>query len=129
MAKVRGIRKLLRSDFAEAPAWFDKLLFPFNQFLDSVIGALRGKLTFRDNFLCEIKEYEFTHATELEVGHDISDMKGVLIVMSPSDQSDASTYAITGWHIKEINNKTFGLTINFAGGGTTAGNVKFIILG
>lgn len=128
MAIVKGVRKLLKSDFPEAPKWFDKMLSPFNQFLDSVIGALRNKLTFRDNFYCEVREFEFTHNSELEVSHNLVEFKGVLIVMSPQE-TPASTYGIDSWHCREISNTEIGLTILFNGAGTTKGNVKFIILG
>lgn len=128
MAIVRGVRKLLKSDFTDAPSWFDKMLTPFNQFLDSVIGALRNKLTFRDNFYCEVKEFEFTHASELEISHTLNEFKGVLIVKTPGD-TPATTYGITEWHVREISNTSIGVTVEFAGGGSTSGNVKFIILG
>ena len=128
MAIVRGVRKLLKSDFAEAPKWFEKMLYPFNQFLDSVIGALRNKLTFRDNFYCEEKSFIFTHATELQISHDLDDFKGIIITSSPYD-TPATTYGISEWHCREIDNKTIGVTIEFAGAGTTEGTVKFIILG
>jgi len=128
MAVVRGVRKLLKSDFSEAPKWFEKMLSPFNQFLDSVIGALRNRLTFRENFYCEVKEYIFTHASELEVSHSLSSFTGIMIVATPS-VTPATTYGISEWHTREIDNSTIGITIEFAGGGTTSGNVKFIILG
>lgn len=128
MAIVRGVRKLLKSDFTEAPRWFDKMLFPFNQFLDSVIGALRNKLTFRDNFYCEVREFEFTHNTELVISHSLIEFKGVLIVQSPAE-TPATTYGINSFHCREISNTEVGLTISFNGAGTTTGNVKFIILG
>lgn len=128
MAIVRGVRKLLKSDFTGAPKWFDKMLVPFNQLLDSVIGALRNKLTFRDNFYCEVNEFEFTHASELEISHNLNEFKGVLIVKTP-EETPATTYGITEWHAREISNTSIGLTVEFAGGGSTSGNVKFIILG
>jgi hypothetical protein len=128
MAIVRGIRKLLKSDFQEAPSWFDKLLSPFNQFLDSVIGALRNRLTFKDNFYCEVKELTFVHAIELEVAHNLSDFKGILIVRTPNE-TPSTTYGINEWHVREISNKTIGVTIEFAGAGSTSGTVTFIILG
>lgn len=129
MSIVRGVRKLLKSDFKEAPPWFDKMLSPFNSFLDSVIGALRNKLTFRENFYCEVKEFEFTHAAELEIGHGLDNFNGILIVKTPSDQSVATTYGVSEWFVRVIDNSTIGLTVEFAGGGTTAGKIKFIILG
>ena len=128
MAIVRGIRKLLKSDFPDSPDWFDGFLISYNQFLDSTIGALRNKLTFRDNFYCEVKTYEFTHATELKIGHNLNDFKGVLITKSPNE-TPATTYGVTEWHVREIDNSTIGLTIEFAGGGATTGEVSFIILG
>jgi len=128
MAVVRGVRKLLKSDFSQAPGWFDQLLVPFNQFLDSVIGALRNKLTFRDNFYCEIKEFTFVHATELEISHDLGDFKGLLIVATPTGVP-STTYGISEWHVREITNKVIGVTVEFAGGGVTEGKVKLIILG
>ena len=129
LAVIRGVKKLLKSDFPNSPDWFSRFLSVMNQFLDTVIGGLRGKLTFRENFYCEVKEYEFTHATELEVGHNLESYKGVLIVSTPSDQAAATTYGISEWFVRVIDNKTIGITIEFAGGGTTKGDVKLIILG
>lgn len=128
MAIVRGVRKLLKSDFADAPNWFDKMLSPFNQFLDSVIGALRNKLTFRDNFYSEVKEYEFTHGSELTISHSLLEFRGILIVKTPND-TPATTYAVTGWHSREISNAEIGVTVFFNGAGVTKGNVKIVILG
>lgn len=128
MAIVRGVRKLLKNDFKDAPPWFDKMLYPFNQFLDSVIGALRNKLTFRENFYCEVKEYSFTHATELKISHNLEELSGVLITLPPN-KTPATTYGISEWHSREIDNKTVGVTVEFAGAGTTEGTVKLILLG
>jgi len=104
------------------------MLSPFNQFLDSVIGALRNRLTFRENFYCEVKEYTFTHASELEISHDLLSFNGIMIIKTPNE-TPSTTYGISEWHVREIDNKTIGVTIEFAGAGTTSGNVKFIILG
>ena len=40
-----------------------------------------------------------------------------------------TTYGISEWFVREIDNKTIGLTVEFAGAGTTEGKIKFIILG
>lgn len=128
MAVVRGIRKLLKSDFTNAPAWFDQFLVSYNQFIDSVIGALRNKLTFRDNFYCEVKEFTFTHGSELTISHSLNDFKGILIVKTPNE-SPSTTYGISEWYVREIDNQTIGVTIQFAGGASTEGAVSFIILG
>lgn len=128
MAIVRGVRKLLKEDFKDAPEWFDKMLSPFNQFLDSVIGALRNKLTFRENFYGEVKEFNFVHGQELEISHELEELNGVLILKTPNDMP-ATTYGISEYHSRIIDNKTVGVTIEFAGGGSTEGTVKLIILG
>ena len=133
MSIVRGVRKLLKSDFPESPEWFTNFLGTFNQFLDSVIGALRGRLTFRDNFYCEVKEFEFVHATELKITHALQNFEGLLIVKTPGD-TPATTYGISEYHTRIIDNKNIGVTIEFAAatdadGDTTTGSVKFIILG
>ena len=125
---VKGVRKLLKSDFAEAPQWFDAFLSPFNQFLDTVIGALRNKLTFRDNFYCEVKEFTFYHGSELIIDHKLNEYKGILIVGCPNE-TPSTTYGISEWHVRIISNKSIGLTVEFAGAGSTSGLVKFIILG
>lgn len=133
MAIIKGIRKLLKSDFPDAPAWFDQFIGVFNQFMDTTIGGLRNKLTFRDNFYCEVKEYTFTHATELQVGHDLNDFKGCLLIGTPED-TPATTYGISEFHFRKIDNSTVGITVEFASAtdadsATTTGTVKFIILG
>lgn len=128
MAIVRGVRKLLKSDFPDAPSWFDRLLSTLNQFMDSVIGALRNKLTFRENFYCKVKTLTFIHATEQQVGHDLDDFKGVLLLKTPND-TPSTTYGISEFHFREIDNTTIGITIEFAGAGTTSGECSFVILG
>ena len=127
MAIIRGVRKLLKSDFPEAPKWFENLLVPLNGFMDSVIGGLRNKLTFRENFYCEVRELTFVHDVELEVGFSLNAYNGLLIIKTPEESSD--NYIITGWKARVIEPGILGVKVRFAGGGTTSGTVKFIILG
>jgi len=128
MAVIKGTRKILKSDIPDAPGWFDPIISTLNSFFDTVIGALRGRLTFRDNFYCQVKEFTFTHGVELEVLYDgIEDYKGILIVKSPEEES--SDYAIANWKARRVKPNTLGVTIEFKGAGTTEGKVKFIILG
>ena len=123
MAIIRGVRKLLKSDFPDAPQWFDNLLRPLNEFMDSVIGGLRNKLTFRENFYSDIKEYTFTHNIELNISFNLDSYQGLLITKTPEDQF------IVGWKARVISTGVLGVTILFSGGAASTGNCKIVILG
>jgi hypothetical protein len=127
MAAVRGIKKLLKSDLQDSPDWFDPVITVLNEFLDTVISALRKKLTFSDNFLAEYKEFTFTHGVELEIATTLSSYGGVLIV-KPPNTADADQM-IAAWGARQVKTKTIGVTINFVGAGTTSGKVGLYILG
>jgi hypothetical protein len=58
----------------------------------------------------------------------MEEFQGCLLIKTP-DESDATTYGISEFHYRTIDNKTVGVTIEFAGAGTTKGKVKLIILG
>ena len=127
MAIVKGVRRILKTDFSEAPQWFEKLLVPLNEFMDSAINALRAKLTFRDNFLCDIKTIRFVHNVEQSIAHQFPALNGVLIALTPNDSSDNTI--ITGFKYRVVSPKVVGVKIMFQGVGTTTGDVKIIILG
>lgn len=57
MAKLPVTPQLNRQDFAEAPSWITKLLYPLQLFMTSVLGALTNQLTYQDNFSCVIKKF------------------------------------------------------------------------
>lgn len=123
MAIIKGTNKILKSDIPDAPPWFDKVLSVLNGFLDTVIGALRGKLTFRENMYCEIREFTFTDAQEKEILYTkVNDVKGVIIIGTPPA-------GINEWAWRKIRPNTIGITITFGGFKPVTGDVKFIILG
>ena len=128
MAIIRGTNKIMKADIPGAPPWFDKVLSALNSFLDTVIGALRGKLTFRENFYCEEKEYTFVHAVEKKIlMQKVDAYKGLLIVTTPEEESD--DYAVSAFKVRRKDPTTIGLTVYFQGVGVTEGKVKFLILG
>jgi hypothetical protein len=127
MAKISGIKKLLKSDLPNSPDWFSPVISVINGFLDTVIGALRGRLTFAQNFYCEIKEFSFTHGEELEILTGLPTYSGMLILKTPND-SDTDK-AVDKWLVRQIKTNTLGVTVWFSGAGTTEGKVKFLILG
>jgi hypothetical protein len=123
MAIVPGTKKILKSDLPQAPSWFTPVISVLNGFMDVVIRALRGNLSFVDNFYCEIKEFEFTHGTELEILHEkIRNFYGTLLIKTPDD------LGVDGFRVRKINQNTVGIIVYFTGGAGT-GTCKFILLG
>ena len=127
MAIIKGTKKILKSDIPGAAEWFTPIISILNQFLDTVISGLRGRLTFSDNFYGETKEFEFVHGVELEIYTSIPTYAGLLILKTPNEVS--ANYAIASYKVRQIKNNTLGVLINFVGAGTTTGKVKFLILG
>lgn len=125
--RIESTNKIYRKDIPEAPNWLDKLLFPLNQFMDSVSTAMRGKLTFGDNFYCEIKEYDFTHNVEQKITYGLKNYAGILVLKGP-DTNDGTKVIVTT-QSRTIDNSTLGVIFTFVGGGTTTGTVRFLILG
>lgn len=124
MAIVDSISGINKSEMPEAPNWVNKLLGPFNGFMNSIVSALRGKLTFYDNFYCEEKTFTYTNNVELQILLSIiKKYRGFLLAGTPPDQF------VTAIKVREIDNKTVGVTVQFSGGGTTTGNVKIIFWG
>lgn len=58
MSALPPIRRFNKEDFPEAPPWMDKFLYPLNQFIEAVYGAL-SNLNFGPNVLAQIKTLTF----------------------------------------------------------------------
>lgn len=67
---IKTIQREELSKFGELPKWVDPFLQVLNQFLGNVGLALKGNLTFADNFLCKEKKLTFTHDVEQEINPD-----------------------------------------------------------
>lgn len=59
MAKLPSIKKLLKSDFPEAPAWFDKVIVPLNKFMEEIYYSLDKNLSVKDNLQMSINTINF----------------------------------------------------------------------
>ncbi len=59
MAKLPTIKKILREDVKDAPAWIDGIIQPFNSLAEFVYQSLNRNLTYRDNISCFIKELTY----------------------------------------------------------------------
>ena len=97
----------------------------YTNLIDLTLNALRGKLTFEDNYYCEVKTNTHTHAVELEIAI-AGNYSGLIVIGTPEEVSN--DYIITGWKARRITNQKLGVTILFNGGATISGKVKYIIL-
>lgn len=128
MAIISGTRKILKSDIPKAPAWFDPIISILNEFLDTVIGGLRGKLTFSDNFYVDIKTLTFTHGEEKKIFFSgVNTYEGILVLKGP--QTSDTDLAVTGHVARVVGPQTLGITFLFNGAGSTEGEITFCILG
>lgn len=59
MARLPLIRRISREDIQEAPNWIERLLFPLNQFMETVYQALNKDLTFSENIRSQTAEVTF----------------------------------------------------------------------
>lgn len=108
--KLQGIKTVVKEElsrFEKLPAWIDPLLQTLNTFISNVVIALRGNLTFEDNFLCKVKKITLSHGVQGEINPD-SRLKviGVLILSSEGQIIDKS-----GW--RQLSNGNVGVTVYF----------------
>ena len=121
-----GILKVIQKEeltkFGELPKWIDAFLQPLNQFIGQAGQALKGNLTFQDNFLCKQKSLTFTHGVEQEINPDTKNrVIGVLPI-----SAGGLTIDQFGWTSKS--NGNIGVTFHF-NTGTDAVCTVIILLG
>lgn len=56
MAQIPTLKKILQEEFPDLP-WMARLASPINVFIEEVTRAFNKRLTFRDNFNGEVKEF------------------------------------------------------------------------
>lgn len=131
--KLPVIKRLDKQDITSGgdyPSWMDGFLGALNAFIDPVVNALSGRLTFADNFLCTVSTQTYTHATELVISVPANrKVIGALPILAiKSTDTSATKNVISGWGLDVKGNGTLGLTVNFAGGAGKAADVTFVIL-
>lgn len=121
-----GILKTIQredlSRYGELPDWINAFLQALNQFMTSVGGALKGNLTFQDNFLCKVRTLTFSHGVEQKINPE-SKLKvtGVFPVYASGNVVDKF-----GWAYKT--DGTIGVTFYF-NSSTDAECTVIILLG
>lgn len=110
--KIGVTSRIRREDLKEAPAWIDGLLGTLNSFIERVVSALTGRLTFQDNFQCKVIYEEFTDNIEKIVsvppGYRVS---GAIPLL-------ALNAVITGCGVTLRQDQTTGVTVRIQGGGS-----------
>jgi len=119
---LKTIQREELSKFEALPKWVDPFLQVLNQFIGAVGLALKGNLTFADNFLCKEKKLSFTHDVEQEVNPETKlKVTGVLPIY-------AGGLMVTGFQWVYKTNGNIGVKFQFTGG-TEATCTVIILLG
>lgn len=58
MASIPPINRIVKEDFPGEP-WAEKLLWPINRFMESVVSGFNNNLTFSENMLGQTKQLQF----------------------------------------------------------------------
>lgn len=121
--KIPVIKRISREDFKtkELPDWIDSLLYPLNQFIDTVVNALSGRLTFEENFSSKVLEFDLKHDTELIVNPQRGRLRVIGVIPTYFGGAIMTGF---GWTRKA--DGKIGLTVTFSDSGTH--KTKFIIL-
>jgi hypothetical protein len=120
--KLSVVRRILREDLpGQLPQWIEPFLTTLNQFIDEVTLALRGNLTFEDNFSAKLIQIRLTHAVETEINPltPKKRVRGILPV-------DTGGQTLTGWSVRRKENGNIGVTVLFST--TTSADVQLYIL-
>lgn len=122
--KISAIRRISKESLKskDVPKWVGRLLTPLNDFIEKVVSALQGRLTFEDNFSGMVETYEFAH----DVPTPINPQNGRLRVTGvlPLYSSGAVVTGF-GWDYAE-SGASIDLTFEFADEGEH--DVKVLIL-
>lgn len=124
--KIGTIKTIVREELSklgDLPKWIDPFLQALNQFITQAGQALKGGLTFQDNFLCRVKSVTLTHGVALEVNPDPS-ISGKLRVKGVAC-FDAGGLLIDAFGWSQLSNGNVSVTIYYKSG--TSSNCNLII--
>jgi hypothetical protein len=65
MAGLPPIKRIIAEDFPDQKSWIAKLIWPLNQFMESVVSSLNKRLTFSENFAAQIKTFAVSGAQNM----------------------------------------------------------------
>jgi hypothetical protein len=113
----------------DVPSWFGGVVNYLNQLANPVVTALQNRLSFSDNFDCQVSTLEFVHNVEkiiaIPAGRRV--IGAVPLLVTRSTDTTATTKNVwSGFRTDIKGNGTVGITINFAGGGSTQATVTVV---
>lgn len=113
--KLSVVRRISKEDMqrsGEVPEWMDSLLGPLNSFIDQMVTALRGRLTFADNMLGKKVTIEFTHAVSKDVSVPTNaKVIGIMPIDAENDQ-------IIGYGFTRSSSGIISITMRLQSGGS-----------
>jgi hypothetical protein len=118
------IRRILREDLArsgELPKWIEPFLSPLNEFIEKVVLALTGRLTFKDNFRCKVYTGKFASGTPKEVSVPVGARVFGILAVEVLDQ------VITGYGFDRKANGNLSVTITHDGSGEIQSSVVILL--
>lgn len=117
MSKVGVIKTIVKEELSKyeaVPKWVDPLLQTLNKFINDVGTALKGNLTFQDNFLCSTRTIKLTHGVEQQINpNNTLKVKTVLVLAASGLVVDKF-----GW--RYLTNGQIGVTIYYNSGTTSS---------
>ena len=110
--RIGALKTIVREELAkygELPKWIEPFLQTINQFIGPVGQALKGNLTFEDNFLCVVKQLTFTSGSEQAI-NPASNLRvsGVFWI-------DTNGVAVDKFNWSRKSDGTIGVTFTFDG--------------
>lgn len=121
--KLGVVRRINKEDLArsgELPGWVDPLILTLNQFMDSMVTAMAGRVSFSDNIQCKIISTEFTSGTEAVINPQ-SALKPLGIIPMYAEGK-----AIDSFKFVYKDNGQVGITLTFTGGGDANATLAII---
>lgn len=113
--KLGVIRRINKEELArsgDVPQWVDPLILTLNQFMDGVVTALSGRVSFSDNIQCKIITQVFTSGTEVAINPQSSIKPlGVIPITAVGKAIDSYKFAVK-------DNGNVGITLTYVGAGT-----------
>lgn len=123
--KLGLISRLSKQIFgSDPPKWRDEFLAAINPFIEKVGLALQNRLTFEDNFLCEVISRKFTDNIALELNPFTRNSRNLRVTGVLS--LDAGGLQVDGFKWVQKDNGNIAVTYQFSGG--TEANCKVLVL-
>lgn len=129
--KLPLIKRIPKEDLSKAggeiPKWIDALLVPLNAFIEAIASVLQGRLTFEDNFMCNVITQDFTHSVPLEINPRKIEQRNLRVTGVIPLKTGNQGLEVFKW--EQMANGNIRITYQFDGGiATTTDTCTILIL-